>query len=167
MRFTSALLATVFSIGISTAAHAQDYLVGYAGWFDFSQQDNQATQLGVEYRFTPYVYGIRPTLGMNVTTDGSVYGYGGINWDVPLVDNQLYLVPNFVAGGYSNGSDGKDLGSGIEFRSGIELDYQFPNAHRLGIAFNHISNASIGKHNPGAETVLINYQLPTGTLVNW
>lgn len=166
MKFTFALLAATLASGISGAALAQDYAVGYAGWYDFSQQDNEATQFGVEYRFTPYVYGIRPTAGINVSTDGSVYGYGGINWDVPLLDNQLYLIPSFVAGGYSEG-DGKDLGYGLEFRSGIELAYQLPSEHRVGLAFNHISNASLGDKNPGAETVLVNYHVPTGTLINW
>jgi lipid A 3-O-deacylase len=142
-------------------AQAVDYLSGYAGWFDISQQDDEAAQVGMEYRFSPWEYGIRPMIGANITTDGSIYGYGGLDWDIPVVDNQWYIIPNFAAGGYAQG-DGKDLGSGIEFRSGIELDYQFPTMQRVGIAFNHISNASIGDKNPGAETVLINYSVPMG-----
>lgn len=160
------LLAAVSALSLSSAAHAEDYLVGYAGYFDVSQGDQDAAQFGVEYRFTPYVYGIRPTLGANVTTDGALYGYGGFNWDVPLFDDQLYLIPNVMVGAYSQG-DGKDLGHAVEFRSGIELAYQFTDRSRIGLAFNHISNASIGDKNPGAETVLLNYQVPTGTLVHW
>ena len=102
----------------------------------------------------------------NLTNEGSVYGYGGLNWDIPILDSQLYLIPNFMIGAYSQG-DGKDLGHALEFRSGLELAYQLPSSHRVGIAFNHISNASLGDKNPGAETLLINYQVPTGTLVNW
>lgn len=157
-------IAALSAVLLSTSAQAGDYLTGYAGWFDVTQGDDEATQLGVEYRMTPWQYGIRPTIGANFTTDGSFYGYGGINWDIELVNNQLYIVPNFVAGGYAQG-DGKDLGSGIEFRSGIELDYQLPSTARIGIAFNHISNASIGDRNPGAETLLINYSMPVGTLL--
>lgn len=166
MKHPFALLAAASALALSGPALAGDYLAGYVGYFDVGQNDDEATQFGAEYRFTPYIYGIRPTLGINATTDGSVYGYGGFNWDVPLVDNQLYLIPNFMVGAYSQG-DGKDLGHALEFRSGIELAYQFPNAHRVGLAFNHISNASIGDKNPGAETVLINYHVPTGTLVHW
>jgi len=146
---------------LSAPAHAKDYLTGYVGWFDFIDEGNEATQFGVEYRFSPIEYGFRPMIGANVTTDGSVYGYGGFAWDVALIDNQLYLVPNFAVGGYAQG-DGKDLGHALEFRSGIGLDYQFANEHRVGIAFNHISNASIGDKNPGAETVLFNYSVPMG-----
>jgi lipid A 3-O-deacylase len=161
--FRSAALAAVLIPAMLSPAQAGDYLTGYAGWYDIVDGEDEAGQLGVEYRFSPVQYGIRPTLGINVTGDGAVYGYGGFNWDVPVIDNQLYLIPNFVAGLYAEG-DGKDLGGAIEFRSGIELAYQMPNQHRVGVAFNHISNASIYDKNPGAETLLINYSVPMGTM---
>lgn len=154
-------------VGISSAtafaAPSNSYLTGYIGWFDFSQEDDEATQFGAEYRMRPIEYGFRPMVGVNVTTDGSVYGYGGFHWDIELLDNQLYISPNFAAGGYAQG-DGKDLGHGLEFRSGLELAYQMPSTHRVGMAFNHISNASLGDHNPGAETVMITYSVPVGSL---
>lgn len=140
-------------------AAAADYLSGSLGGFDFFDDDNSATQLGLEYRFSPIEYGIRPSAGISVTDEGSLYGYGGFNWDIPLIDNQLYVIPNVMMGLYRKG-DGKDLGGAIEFRSGIEVAYQFPNEHRLGVALNHISNASIYDRNPGAETILVNYSLP-------
>lgn len=148
------------------SARASDYVTGYVGWYDLVDQDNQSAQFGIEYRFHPVDFGLRPTLGINATGDGSVYGYGGFNWDVQLVPNQIYLIPNFMAGAYSDGS-GKDLGGAIEFRSGIELAYQFPNRERVGIAFNHISNASIYDKNPGAETLLINYSVPVNNLFSY
>ncbi len=154
------LLASLTAAALLAApAHASEYLSGSIGWFDVTQQDDEATQFGIEYRFNPWQYGIRPMLGFSVTTEGSTYGYGGLSWDIPLIDNQLYVIPNFAAGGYGRGN-GKDLGYGLEFRSGIEMDYQFPNAQRVGIAFNHTSNASLGDHNPGVEVLLINYSLP-------
>lgn len=137
------------------------YITGYVGYFDVIRNNHNATQFGAEYRFSSLQYGIRPMVGINATTDSSVYGYAGLNWDVALLDKQLYLIPNFAAGIYKKG-DGKELGGAIEFRSGIELAYQFQNAQRLGIAFNHISNASIYSHNPGSETVLVSYSIPLG-----
>ncbi len=154
--------ALLVSSALPAPAQANGYITPYVGWFDFIDDEDPSGQFGLEYRMSPIQYGFRPTVGVNVTGDGSVYGYGGFHWDVPLIENQIYLVPNFVAGAYSEG-DGKDLGSAIEFRSGIEVDYQLPNAQRIGIAFNHISNASIGDKNPGAETILINYGFP----LNW
>lgn len=142
-----------------------DYLVPYLGAYDVTQNDDEATQFGLEYRFAPYYYTLRPMVGVNFTTDGSLYGYGGVVWDIDLLGNHtLYLSPNFAAGFYHKNS-GKNLGGPIEFRSGVELSYVFPNYHKVGVAFNHISNASIYDRNPGAETLLINYHVPFDKLV--
>lgn len=165
MKFAGGIkyLATIMlSVLVSLPAQAasdKDYVTGYIGYFDVLRNDYNATQFGAEYRGRPIQYSIRPMIGINVTTDSSVYGYVGLNWDVELLKNELYIIPNFAAGLYRDG-DGKRLGGPIEFRSGIELAYQFPNSHRLGIAFNHISNASIYRHNPGSETALVTYSIP-------
>ena len=142
----------------------QAYLVPYIGWFDVTDDTDQrqSAQFGAEYRFRQIGYGVRPTLGFNVDGKGATYGYGGFNADIPLYRDRVYLIPNFMAGAYSKGSDGKDLGGVIEFRSGLELAYQMQNSHRVGLAFNHISNASIYDSNPGAETVLLTYSIPIG-----
>lgn len=144
---------------------SQAYLVPYLGWYDATQRDNPSTQFGLEYRFASYYYHLRPAVGFNFTADGTIYGYGGVFWDLKLTD-YLYLTPNFVAGLYEDGG-GKDLGGTVEFRSGIELSYQMANMHRIGVAFNHISNASMYNHNPGAETILINYHVPVANLAEW
>lgn len=158
-----AMLSSAAVISACAPAQAQDYLTGYLGWHDFIDDEEPSMEIGGEYRFAAMNFGIRPTLGVYVTTDGAAYGYGGINWEVPMIDNELYLIPNFMVGAYGEGS-GKDLGGAIQFRSGIEIAYQMPNQHRLGLAINHISNASIYDKNPGAETLLINYSIPVGQL---
>lgn len=159
----TALLASVALSTAATPALANDYITGYVGYYNVMDDEQNATQFGAEYRFNPYVYGIRPIVGASITTDGSAYGYAGLNWDIDLIPNELYVIPNFAVGAYSEG-DGKDLGGALEFRSGIEVAYQFPNEHRLGVALNHLSNASIYDKNPGTEIVLINYSIPTKSL---
>jgi hypothetical protein len=147
-------------------AGAADYLTGYVG--DYSLRGEQSAQFGVEYRFSsPWsgalLSGLRPTLGANVNSDGDFYGYGGFNWDLPLGKTPFVFTPNFMVGGWHH-DEGKDLGGPIEFRSGLELSYEMPNTQRVGVAFNHISNASIYDRNPGAETILINYSIPVGAI---
>jgi lipid A 3-O-deacylase len=164
---TTRLLATLTClIGMvaSTPAFAVDYLSVNLGDYNAlrSGQDH-VLQYGAEYRFSELQYGIRPIIGGFGTAEGGAYGYAGLNWDVPLLPNQLYLVPNFAAGAYRDGS-GKKLGGTLEFRSGIELDYQFANAHQVGIALNHISNAGIYDHNSGEESVIATYSIPVGTI---
>lgn len=143
-------------------AQASDYLNIYGGRYDISQKDNPANQYGLEYRYEDIFHGLRPGLGINMTSDHAVYGYGGFFWDMHLTEG-LVFTPNVVAGAYRNGH-GKDLGHAVEFRSGLELSYEFPNKNRLGVAFNHISNASLGDHNPGAETLLFLYEHPINLL---
>lgn len=160
----SLALTALAATTLSAPALAADYLSLNGGYFDAIRHKNTAAQFGLEYRFSDIMYGIHPIVGGFVTTDGSEYGYAGLNWNVALLPNQLYLVPNFAAGLYHRGNDARDLGGPIEFRSGIELDYQFPNTHQLGVALNHISNASIYDRNPGEESVIVTYSVPIGSL---
>lgn len=79
--FFSVLALTLFCF-LSDANAEQtprrDYLTFYSGNFDIIQHDNTAAQFGLEYRAAPIAYDIiAPMAGVNVTTDGSVYGYAG------------------------------------------------------------------------------------------
>ncbi len=158
------MIALLVTASLTSPALAQgqgnDHIAIYGGVFDVLDDEN-SVQAGLEYRFVDVAYGIRPTVGINVDEESAVYGYAGLNLDIPIVSS-VYLTPNFMVGAYSQGS-GKDLGGALEFRSGLELSYAFPNDSRLGIAFNHISNASIYNSNPGAEALLVVYQHP----LNW
>ena len=154
-------LVAVAASAVAAGAHAADYISGSLGWVDAIDQENEAVQAGLEYRMSPIGYHLRPMVGANVNTDGSVYGYAGLNMEVPILSNQLYLIPNFAVGGYAEG-DGKDLGGALEFRSGIEIAYEMQNKHRVGVALNHLSNAGIYDKNPGVENVILTYSVPTG-----
>lgn len=153
-------IVSVFSLLLlaSPPAQAAEHVAVYGGAQDVLDNTSYA-QFGAEYRFRDMFKGLRPTVGINSTDEGDVYGYGGVNWDIPLADSGFYLTPNFMVGLYHQGG-GKDLGGALEFRSGIEGSYEFSNGSRLGATFNHISNASIYDKNPGAEALLLVYQHP-------
>lgn len=161
-RYALAALSALFC----TAAYAGDYLSLDAGYYDALRHKYPAFLYGAEYRFDTIGYGFRPIVGAFGTSHGGAYGYGGFDWDVALLPNQLYLIPNFSVGAYHDG-DGRKLGGTLEFRSGIEMDYQFPNMQRVGVALNHISNASIYDHNPGEENVIATYSIPVSTIGHW
>lgn len=169
--FKHTIAATLSLLAVCSAtaspAVAGDYISFNAGSFNAlrSGQDS-AFQYGAEYRFSEVMYGIRPIVGAFGTSDSAAYGYAGVNWDVALIPNQLYIVPNFAVGAFREG-DGKDLGGTLQFRSGIELDYQFPNQHQIGIALNHLSNAGIYKHNSGEESVIATYSIPVSSVKSW
>ena len=137
------------------------YLSLGVGYFDVVQEDNEAVGFRLEYRHGQPLFFLKPWLGLEVTSDGSFYGLGGLLVDLGIGE-RVAVTGSLGAGAYSKG-DGKDLGHTIEFRSQIEVAYRFDNASRLGIAFSHISNASIGEDNPGTEILSLYYHLPIST----
>ena len=102
-----------------------------------------------EYRFGDVVWIVSPFIGAMGTGKGAVYTYVGFGFDINLPAN-FVVTPSFAGGYYYNGT-GINLGSWWEFRSGAELDYRFTDKKRLGVGFYHISNAGLGRQNPGVE----------------
>ena len=157
----------VGSIGVPVgSAHAAEddpaYISLGVGYYDVWQRDDEAADFRLEYRHDQGIWVVKPWLGVEVTTDGAVYGVGGLLFDFVIAD-RLAVTPSFGVGAYHDG-DGRDLGHVVEFRSQIEVGYRFENRSRLGVAVGHISNASIGDDNPGTEILTVYYHLPLTTL---
>lgn len=159
----------IFLISISSLVHARtcppDYFSIAAGGFDFYREKHRTFEFGIEYKFhlrflkPPNRFlQFRPLIGAMATARGSFYGYVGINFDLLFLD-QILFAPGFAAGYYHSGR-GKNLGHPIEFRSGVELAWQFSDWHRLGLHFYHLSNASLGNRNPGEESLVLFYDIP-------
>jgi len=167
---TLALLAAACGLLFSAApAKAQDstgpsYLSLGLGIWDALEHDDTATDLRVEYRHgTPLFWKIKPWGGLEATTDGTIWGGGGVLADFKPADN-IYVTPSLGVGLYTDGNSDKDLDYPIEFRSQIEAGYEFMNQHRVGVALSHTSNANLGDDNPGAETLNLYYHMPVGNL---
>jgi lipid A 3-O-deacylase len=128
-----------------------------AGGYDFDH-DKPAGEFRGEYRFGFGFYFIKPVIGTFVTTRGTTYTYGGLRADLVFYDHYV-LMPVATVGLYTRGN-GKDLGSPVEFKTGVEFAYRFDGGARLGLAFDHISNAGLTKRNPGTENLLLMYSLP-------
>jgi hypothetical protein len=129
-----------------------------AGWFDFNRRRAEAAELRLEYRSGRPFGGFRPLGGFLATTDRAFFGYAGLGFDW-FPARSLVITPSFAPGLYARG-DGKDLGHVVEFRSQLEVAYRFLNRVRLGLSVSHISNASLGAHNPGTESLMINCEVP-------
>jgi hypothetical protein len=121
---------------------------------------DEAYLFSAEYRAGPALefFFIRPSLGLIVTTDKSLYGYFGLSGDI-YFGKHIVLTPQFAVGGYGAG-DGQDLGGILEFKSGVVLSWRFSNESRLGVGLHHISNADIYDENPGTELVTAFYSHP-------
>ena len=108
----------------------------------------------------PY-FQMRPMAGVEATSDGALYGFGGFMFDI-LIGKHFFIAPNEVVGAYYRGN-GKRLGSFIEFRSTLEVGYRFDNNMRIAASFGHISNAGLTRLNSGTEILSGNVYIP----VNW
>ncbi len=128
------------------------------GIFD-ANDDDGAADFRLEYRFArPLIWDISPWLGLEVTSDGGLYGAGGLLYDWEFTED-WHFTPSFGIGLFSDGG-GKDLGGTVEFRSQLELGYEFENGYRLSVAGSHISNAGLDDRNPGTEVVSFYLHIP-------
>jgi lipid A 3-O-deacylase len=132
------------------------------GVFDvFSFQGERATSAAanVQLRWGRKAWFIGPAIGLMANTDGGVFGYGGIYFD--LTYNRVVFTPFFGPGGYVQGHS-KDLGGAgpLQFRTELGVAYQFDGGARLGARIAHLSNAGIHHSNPGEEELLLTYALP-------
>jgi len=158
------IAAATVAVGVGESrAEEPDFISVGAGYYDLFD-DESAGEFRLEYRFSEEnkLLFFTPFVGATATTDGGTYGYGGVGIDI-FFGRRWVLTPNFAAGIYGNG-DGKDLGSAIEFRSGVELAYRFDDYSRLGLSFTHISNAGIDERNPGVESLVLVYSVPFNVL---
>ena len=162
-------LIAVFGLVLATAAGragpavADDppFLAFGVGVFDILD-DETAADFRVEYRHDQKLWIFKPWAGIEATSDGAVYGVGGILVDV-FLGRRLVITPSFGVGAYADGG-GKDLGSVLEFRTQGEITYRFDNGMRLGGAVSHISNASTADDNPGQNFVSAIFVVPLGTV---
>ena len=138
-------------------------------------QTNEAIDFRYERRFDKTFFDIgpeednffflKPFVGFEITSDSASYFLTGIYLEDNLgqllqgKQNNLIFTPSIGAGYYDNGS-GKNLGNNTEFRTSLELSYILKNKNRIGISLSHISNANIGKKNPGVEILSFSYQIP-------
>ena len=172
------VLLFILIIFKSSFLFAEGYDVFGIGMYDVKfdgSSSNNAVDLRYERRFDISLitigpeednfFYLKPFAGIEFTTDSAFYVLSGIYLEDNLGDlmtgneSKWNLTPSFGLGYYDDG-DGKKLGNKIEFRTTLEVSYQLKNSDRLGISFGHISNANIGKKNPGAEIITLSYQKP-------
>ena len=89
-----------------------------------------------------------------ITADSATYFYTGIETNYSI--GSLNITPSFTPGWYTQGG-GKDLGHPIEFKSEVQLSLDLTEGSNLGMSYNHVSNASLGDKNPGANSYMFNY----------
>ncbi len=131
----------------------------YTGMFDFSDDGQRAALFGIQHQNenltrNSFFGTISPITGFILTENNAQYFYSGIQAHYKI--GKLNVVPSFTPGLYGKG-DGKDLGHVVEFKSEVQLSFDLFSNSELGFSYNHISNASLGKKNPGANSYMFNF----------
>ena len=132
----------------------------FVGNFDFSDDKQKAILIGFQhqnenlYRDT-FLGNVSPITGGFITENSAAYIYTGIEWNVEMSEKILFT-PSFAPGLYHEG-DGKDLGHILEFKSELQISYATSDSASFGVSYNHVSNASLGDKNPGANSYMFNF----------
>jgi lipid A 3-O-deacylase len=154
---TSAVVVSAL-FGVSEARAEGDLLSLGVGYYDIFD-DEDAVDVRAEWRSGSDLFlGVKPFVGLEATTDAALYGLAGVYRDFPVAPN-WYVTPSIGAGLYHDG-DGKDLGDVVEFRSQIEVAYEFASRNRVALGLSHISNAGMDDNNPGVEVLNLYYHMP-------
>jgi lipid A 3-O-deacylase len=131
----------------------------YTGNFDFSDHKQKAILFGFQHQNenlerNTFLGNASPITGGFITENSAAYVYTGVEWNYKISD-KLIFTPSFAPGLYHQG-DGKDLGHALEFKTEVQASYSISESTSLGVSYNHISNASLGDKNPGANSYMFN-----------
>ncbi len=131
----------------------------YTGMFDWSDTKQKSVLFGLQHQndelFIKTDHSkISPITGAFITANNAFYLYTGIQAEYEL--GPFLITPSFAPGYYGEGN-GKDLGSPLEFKSEIQMSWDISEKTHLGMSYNHISNASLGDKNPGANSYIFNF----------
>ena len=132
----------------------------FTGNFDFSDDKQSAYLIGFQHQDenlnrNTFLGNVSPITGGFVTGNSAAYVYTGVEWNVDMGE-KIKLTPSFAPGLYHEG-DGKDLGHVLEFKSEVQLSYVTSDKSSFGVSYNHVSNASLGDKNPGANSYMFNF----------
>ena len=149
-------LCTSKSFAVENQSHQYNF---FTGNFDFSDDKQSALLVGFQHQNenlerNTFLGNISPITGGFITENSAAYIYTGFEWNLEM--GELTFTPSFAPGLYHKG-DGKDLGHVLEFKSEVQFSYELSKDSRIGVSYNHVSNASLGDKNPGANSYMFNF----------
>ena len=166
-KIASTLLIALIGLSFFSFANSADEEINknetelnfFTGMFDFSDNKQASGILGLQHQtdelFRNSFFGkLSPISGGFLTEKNAIYLYTGVQAEYEL--GFLTITPSF-APGYYNYGNGKDLGSPLEFKSEVQMSLNLNDSTQLGMSYNHISNASLGSKNPGANSYMFNF----------
>ena len=131
----------------------------YTGMFDFSDDGKKSELIGFQHQNEnlnrdTFLGNLSPITGALLTADSAAYVYTGVEAQYKI--GSLNFNPSFAPGLYHEG-DGKDLGHVLEFKTELQISLDMSESSQFGFSYNHLSNASLGSKNPGANSYMFNF----------
>ena len=159
------ILIALISFSFLSLANSEDKksndteLNFFTGMFDFSDDKQAAGVFGLQHQNddlfrNSFLGKLSPITGGFLTENNAFYLYTGAQAEYDL---GLFTITPSFAPGYYNSGNGKDLGSALEFKSEIQMSLNLSDSTEFGMSYNHISNASLGDKNPGANSYMLNF----------
>jgi len=161
------IIIIITFITLPFSLNAEDKLINdqnseisvYTGMFDFSDNGKRSTLIGFQHQNenlnrNTFFGNLSPISGAMFTADNAGYIYTGVQAQYKI--GALNFTPSFTPGLYHEGN-GKDLGHLIEFKSELQISLDLSKTSELGFSYNHLSNASLGDKNPGANSYMFNF----------
>ena len=157
---------TLFFLLLSFSASADEIKLNkntefniFTGMFDFSDDKKSSSLIGVQHQNEnlnrdTFLGNLSPITGALITADNASYFYTGVQAQYKI--GSLNITPSFAPGYYNEGN-GKDLGHALEFKSEVQLSLDLSKNSQFGFSYNHLSNASLGDKNPGANSYMFNF----------
>ena len=154
-------IISLLSVSLVSTARSEGFTFS-VGKFDHNDNKTDAGMFQLDYDFDKTLFGspigdFKPVVGFLVTDDNAKYGYAGVRLDYKLANNSVLISPSFTPGVYGKG-EGKDLGHSVEFKTQVRAALNLSPMSNIGISYSHISNASLGDKNPGANNYSISFQ---------
>ena len=162
-KFSLSILFVFFMVSINAEelknTNQSNELNVYTGMFDFSDDGKSSVLVGFQHQNEnlnrdTFLGNLSPITGALITADSAGYIYSGVQAQYKI--GALNVTPSFTPGLYHEG-DGKDLGHILEFKSEIQIYLNLFQNTELGFSYNHLSNASLGDKNPGANSYMFNF----------
>ena len=166
-KITSIILIALISFSFFSFAYSAGEKINskttelnfYTGMFDFSDDKQASGVLGIEHQNDELFIRtqrsiLSPITGGFITSKNAFYLYTGIQAEYKI--GRFIINPSFAPGYYGEGN-GKDLGYPLEFKTEVQLAFDLSENTHLGMSYNHISNASLGDKNPGANSYMFNF----------
>lgn len=130
------------------------------GAFDRVDKIKQTLDFEYQRQWGHYIlWRFKPLVGVALTGRRSLYAFGGLSLNIHF-DKHIIVVPSETLTTYFHGG-GKRLGSVVNFRSGLNIEWEFNDGVRIGLGFHHMSHWFLfNNYNPGTEVLNFDLTIP-------